>query len=120
MSFDILSDLNWLAVIAATVAYFAVGGIWFTPLMFGNAWMRASGIEMPAEGQGPGPAIYLSPLVSNLIATVATAMLAEATASDTFGEGIVLGLTVGFGYAVTLSLLGATFDTLKPSGECGS
>ena len=30
--------LNWPAVIAGTIAAFALGMIWFSPMMFGRAW----------------------------------------------------------------------------------
>jgi hypothetical protein len=108
MSFDVLGELNWLAVIVATVVYFALGGLWYAPPVFGNVWMRAAGIQMP-EGQRPGPGIYLTPLIAYFVAVIATAMLAAATGSDTVGEGIVLGLVVGVGYAVVGAAVEATF-----------
>ena len=109
MAFDTLGDLNWLAVLVAAIAYFVLGASWYIPPVFGTAWMRAAGTEMP-EGQRPGPAIYLAPLITCLVASIATAMLAAATGSGTFSEGLVLGLVVGVGYAVTSAALGAIFD----------
>lgn len=108
MSLEVLGELNWLAVIVATIAYFALGGVWYTPMTFGNQWMRAAGVQIP-EGQRPPPAIYITPLVADFFMAVATAMLARATGSDTFGEGILLGLVVGIGYAVMLTVVEATF-----------
>jgi hypothetical protein len=108
MSFDLLGELNWLAVIVAAVVYFALGGLWYAPPLFGNVWMKAAGIVMP-EGQRPGPAIYFTPLIAYFIAVIATAMLAAATGSDTVSEGIVLGLVVGGGYAVVGTAVEATF-----------
>lgn len=113
MSFDPLSDLNWLAVIVATIAYFALGGLWYSPLLFAKPWQRAAGMVVE-EGQNPGPVIYVAPLIANLIASVVTAMFAVATGSTTVGDGIVLGLLVGVGYAATVVGLDATFDTHKP------
>ena len=49
MSFDI----NWLAVIAAAVSAFVLGGIWYGPL-FKNAWCREAGIDMHAKPGHPG------------------------------------------------------------------
>ena len=37
---DTLAHLNWLAVLLATLAGFATGGLWYGPL-FGKAWMKA-------------------------------------------------------------------------------
>ncbi|MGH2554224.1 MAG: DUF1761 domain-containing protein [Actinomycetota bacterium] len=112
MSFDVLGDLNWLAVIVATVAYFAPGGLWFASPVFGRPWIRASGIQMP-EG-APGTAFYVGPFATCLVATIATAMLVEATGSDTLGEGIVLGLVLGIGLALTTLFVTGIFDPKKP------
>jgi hypothetical protein len=44
-------QLNWLAILAAVVASFAIGGIWYGPL-FGKTWMREMG--MPADAKPTG------------------------------------------------------------------
>jgi hypothetical protein len=111
MSFDVLGDMNWLAVIAAAVAYFLLGGLWYAGPVFGKAWQKATGYQM--GGERPSSAIYIAPLATCLLSAVATGMLAQATGSDTFGEGIVLGLVVGLGYALALSALGVIFDPIR-------
>jgi Protein of unknown function (DUF1761) len=113
MTFDTLSDLNWLAVIVATIVFFALGALWYAPPVLGRTWQRASGAEMP-EGQRPGIAFYLGPLVTCFLSTVATAMLALTTATDTLGEAIVLGVVVGIGYAAAVAFVGGIFDPHKP------
>jgi len=114
MSFDVLGDLNWIAVIVAAVAYFVIGAIWYAPPVMGNRWMAAGGIEMPADGQRPGPGIYLVPLIGSVLSAIALGMLAEATGTDTAGEGVVLGLVVAIGFALAISLVTATFESGKP------
>ncbi|GGK57064.1 DUF1761 domain-containing protein [Rufibacter glacialis] len=37
-----LQDLNWLAVLAAAFSTFLIGGLWYSPLLFAKAWMRAN------------------------------------------------------------------------------
>ena len=108
MSFDVIGELNWLAVIVATLAYFLLGAVWYARAVFGKAWQRSSGISVP-EGQGPGAAFYIIPLITCFLMTLATAMIAATTGSSTVGDAIVLGLVVGVGYAASLSLLGAAF-----------
>jgi hypothetical protein len=91
-----------------------LGALWYGPL-FGKVWMKAIGWDGTQE-EAPGPGIYAFPAIAYLIATIATAMLAEATGSDSVGEGLVLGLVVGIGYAVTLTLVSVTFDpTNRPA-----
>jgi hypothetical protein len=112
MSLDTLSELNWIAVIIGTIAFFALGAVWYAPQVFGRAWQRASGIEI-AEGQRPGVAFYVGPLATCFLSTVATAMLALATGTDTFGEAVVLGLVAGIGYAAAVAFVGGIFDPHK-------
>jgi len=92
MNFDALSDLNWLAVIVAALAYFAIGAVWYAPPLFGKVWAAAGGMAMPEAGTRPSPAIYLTPLVGSVLSAVALGMLEKATDTDTLQEGIALGL----------------------------
>jgi uncharacterized membrane protein len=115
MSFDLLGDVKWLSVILAALAYFVIGAIWYAPPVLGKAWMAAGGMQMPAEGQRPGPAIYVVPLIGSVLSAIALGMFAVATGTDTIGEGIVLGLVVGVGFAISISLVTATFESNKPN-----
>ena len=38
-----MPQISWVAVLAATLAGFALGAVWYGPL-FGKAWMRAVGL----------------------------------------------------------------------------
>jgi uncharacterized protein DUF1761 len=116
MSFDVLGDLNWLAFIVAAIAYFAIGAIWFANGVFGKAWQRAGGLQTP-EGQRPGPAYIIGPAITCLIATLALAMLAEATGTTKFGQGIVLGLVTGVGIAAPIVAVTGLFDPRKPNPQ---
>lgn len=109
ISFDVLSDVNYLAAIVAAIVWFALGAIWYMPAVMGRAWMRSAGIEMP-EGYRPNPIVFVVTFVAYLITAVATAMLARATGSETLGEGIVLGFVIAIGFALTLSAVSALYD----------
>ncbi|HTU66329.1 MAG TPA: DUF1761 domain-containing protein [Steroidobacteraceae bacterium] len=39
-----MPEINWLAVVVAAVASFALGGLWYSPVMFGKAWQREAGL----------------------------------------------------------------------------
>ncbi len=36
------SRINYFAVLAAALSTFILGGLWYSPLLFGKAWMRAN------------------------------------------------------------------------------
>jgi hypothetical protein len=107
VSFDVLGDLNWLAVLVAGVVYFAIGAVWYQQPVFGKAWMRATGIEPDSEAS---PLFYLAPVVLYLVVTIALAAFVEATGTDTAGEGLALGLIAAVGIALPLTAVGAVFE----------
>jgi hypothetical protein len=114
VTFDFLSDLNWLAVIVAALAYFAIGAAWYAPGVFGRTWAAAGGFDLPEAGSRPSAAIYLTPLIGSVLSAIALGMIAAASGTDTFEEGIVLGLVVAVGFAIPIALVTAQFETQKP------
>jgi Protein of unknown function (DUF1761) len=43
-------EINWLALLAASLSSLVVGFIWYNPKVFGNIWMKEAGINFdPAE-----------------------------------------------------------------------
>jgi membrane associated rhomboid family serine protease len=109
LSFEALSDVNYLAVLVAAVAYFVLGAVWYANPIIAKAWQRAGGIEV-SEDQGPNPAVFGATFVCYFVAGLATAMLVVATGTDSAAEGAVLGLVVGVGYAVTASAVSTIYD----------
>lgn len=99
---DVINEFNWLAVIVAAVAYFMLGALWFTPL-FGAAYDTALGTTRK-KGQ-KWPAIYYAgPFVSALITTIATSWLIHALPVTEVMGAVWLGLIVGIGYALSISM----------------
>jgi hypothetical protein len=113
MSFEVLGDLNWLAVIVAAIAYFALGALWYARPVFGRMWAEAAGQQM-LEGQRPPLSIMAWPLAGALLASIAIGMLAEASGTDTLGEGLALGVVVAVGFALAIALVTAAFESDKP------
>jgi uncharacterized membrane protein len=56
----------------------------------------------------------LAPLITCLISSIAAAALAEASGTDTLGEGLVLGLVLGIGIAAAVCFVTGFFDPKKP------
>ncbi len=85
-------DLNWLAILAAAVSAFVLGGLWYGPL-FKKAWCREAGIDPDSTPRHP-QRIFAAAAVCSLFSALAfaVALPPTATAADGFGAGFVVGL----------------------------
>lgn len=89
---------NWLAVLAAAVSSFVLGGIWYGPL-FGRMWMEASGMTEEKVKQGNAGMIYGVSFVLMLVAAIVLSFL--------IGEGATGGEGAATGFGVGAALIGA-------------
>ncbi len=53
-----MANINFLAVIVATLSAFAVGGLWYGPL-FGQAWLSAVGMTEEEVEKGNKVKIFV-------------------------------------------------------------
>jgi len=114
MSFDVLSELNWLAVLVGAVIYFVLGALWYSPMLFARPWQRSIGWDPERTPPQMSPATYVAPLLAYIVMAIAVGMLAKATGSDDVTDGLILGLVVGVGLSLAHTLVDATFDPNKP------
>lgn len=71
MTFD---GINWLAVLAAAVSAFLLGGLWYGPL-FKNAWCRENGIDPAAPPQRHPGLVFGTAFFAALVAAAAFAII---------------------------------------------
>ena len=67
-------DINWLAVLAAALSAFLLGGIWSGPL-FKNAWCREAGIDPDAKPKNHPATVVGTAFVAALLAAAAVAII---------------------------------------------
>lgn len=85
------SLINWLAVIVAGLSAFAVGGIWYSRPLFGNAWMADSNLTEEQIKSGNKGKIFGFTAVFSLLMAVNLAMFLAEAKTD-----IAWGATAGF------------------------
>ena len=104
---EALAAINWLAVAAATLALYVLGGLWYSPVLFGPSWRAGVGF-VPPDGWKPGKLLYLAPLGGCFAATLATALLVMIADAHSATDGVALGLIVGLGYGAAVAGVDAT------------
>jgi hypothetical protein len=68
----IMGEINFLAVLLAAVSSFLLGGLWYSPALFGRIWNREAGRGEPVQQGHPAKVFALS-FVFALIAATAFA-----------------------------------------------
>lgn len=78
--------INWLAVIVAGLSAFMIGGIWYSPLLFANAWMKDSKLSTEEIKSGNKGKIFgFTGLFSIVMAANLAAFLATPVTTVTWG-----------------------------------
>ena len=85
------------AILAAGVTAFVLGGLWYSPLLFGAAWRRASGVTDAAlAAQSRGKVMLLAFMLTLVMAFNLAAFLNQP--STTLAWGATAGFLAGFGW----------------------
>ena len=80
-----IAAINYWAVLAAAVASFLVGGLWYSPALFHKPWMQAAGLtEQQLQNANLGVIFGVS-LLLQLIASFVLAMFLGPSADLAFG-----------------------------------
>jgi hypothetical protein len=90
--------VNWLAVVAAALSSFVLGGIWYSAL-FAKPWMKAAGLTEEQVRGGNPVVIFGGSFVLALIASATFAMFLGPRV--TLVEGTLYGLCAGLCWVAT-------------------
>lgn len=94
-------NVNWLAIISAALSAFVLGWLWYSPKLFGNAWMADNGLTIEKlRGGNPGKIFGLA-FVFTFIAAVNLGMFLADTPAECTGvcaqkTDLTWGATAGF------------------------
>lgn len=99
------AELNWPAVIAGTVAAFALGMIWFGPRLFGRGWAQGSHGLTPPD----------SPPVAAMVLTFAGLFLLALVVGMTETDEAI-GTAVMAILAVAVTIAGMDLFSQKSGG----
>src|SRR5262245_9527147 len=89
-----MAEVNYLAVVVAALSSFLVGGLWYSPVLFGTIWQRAEG-DQRKKGDGHPAKVFGVSFVFALVAAFAYALLMPVPANAT--AAVAQGLAVGAG-----------------------
>lgn len=96
-----MAQINYLAVVAAAVSAFLIGGLWYSPVLFGKRWMQLTGITAERAAQANQAKVFGVAFIWSLLGAVVFAMF--------LGPAPALGLAVGAGFSAGLFWVAGSF-----------
>lgn len=110
-----LTHLNWLHVLVATIAYFALGAIWYS-FLFQKQWIRYHKVDTnnPDAKKGAGMIMLVGFIWTFIMVTGIAVLAAKTPLLGGVMSGVKLGLATGVFSALAISM---TYLYLKkPAG----
>jgi hypothetical protein len=93
-----------LSIFITTCAGFAVGAVWYSPLLFINAWMKGEGIiksQLPKRGTGDVIKIQIYSFIAHGAMASVLAIIFDLLSITSLKVAVSLGLLLAFGFIVT-------------------
>ena len=106
-----LGSLNYLTVMAAAVASFVFGGVWYN--VFSRQWMEAVGMSPERMQERGGIGLYVLAFVAQLVMAWMLAgillHLARGGLPTTLWNGVVSGAFIWLGFVITTMVVNNGF-----------
>jgi hypothetical protein len=99
-------DINWLAVVLGTVAFFLIGAIWYS-LLFGKVWQREVGLTNEQLKSGANMPLIFG--LCFLLEFVVVLTLGHLFAFLKPSDHVKMMMATGFGLAIMTPAVGINY-----------
>jgi hypothetical protein len=110
--------INYAAVFVSAIVYWVLGGIWYSPILFGNKFiqiMRWSPEQLARiQNEGAGAQLALA-FLGSLVAAYVLAHIVRFTSGESATDGAKTGLWLWLGFVATTNL-NTVFFEFRPLG----
>ncbi len=107
--------INYVGVLLAALSAMVLGFLWYSPMLFGNTWMKLTGItkkDMTAKKKQM-PVTYGGMFITALITAYVLAHILYFSGAQTVSMGLQGGFWVWLGFVATV-LFGSVLFEGKP------
>lgn len=102
-------SVNWLAIALAALSGFMIGGLWYSSLLFGEAWSAEANVSKEQVAQSNKAKIFGFAFLFLLVAAINLGFFL-ADASIGVAKGALYGFLTGFGWVFMAIGVTAMFE----------
>ncbi len=102
---------NFLSILTAAIVYYLLGAFWYSPLLFGNAWMKLAGlsVEEITRERRVGK-VYGGTLLLSFLMVFILSHFVELSRAHRFGSGALVGFWCWTGFFLALYIIQGLFQ----------
>ncbi len=93
------AHVNWFSIIVAALSAFAVGALWYSPVLFGKAWMKAADMTEEKINRANMAKTYSIAFVFTFVAAINLGFFLSAPEVHAL-NGALYGFLTGFGWVL--------------------
>ena len=99
-------NINYWAVLVSAIITMLIGMIWYSPVLFGNIWMKLMKInpkDINKTKNGMGK-YYLTAFIATLLFAYVLALFIKFLAITTLLDGLQVGFLIWLGFVITIAI----------------
>ena len=100
-----MGTVNWLAILVAGISAFVLGGVWYSPALFGKAWMTENNMTIDEVKKGNKGKIFGWSFILSLVMAANLGMFIN-TPDMNLSQGIIYGLLTGLWIFCGIAIVG--------------
>jgi len=100
-----MNTVNWLAVLVAGISAFVLGGVWYSPALFGRAWMTENNMTVDDVKRGNKGKIFGWSFVLSLVMAANLGMFIS-TPDMNLSQGLMYGALTGVWIFCGIAIVG--------------
>jgi hypothetical protein len=105
-----LGNLNYLAIIVATLTNVALGSWWYSPAGMGKKWSKMTGVDMMKSPKQETQRAIMAVFVGAIVQAVVLAVVIKSLSASTALEGFKVGLVLWAGFVAATSIGDALYS----------
>ncbi len=93
-----LSSVNLWAMLVSVLSNMFIGALWYSPLLFGNQWLKLIGKRQEDISQSDANKSMIISLIPAILSVIFLTIILKLTNAVSVGDAIVVGSIVSVGF----------------------
>ena len=105
-----LGNLNYVAIIVATLTNVILGAWWYSPAGMGKKWSKMTGVDMMKSPKQETQRAIMAVFVGAIIQALVLAVVIKSLDASTALQGVKVGFTLWAGFVAATSIGDALYS----------